>query len=156
MISSRLLIPVLASAFILGGLLQFLPNPDLDPIDVPLDPTHNLLHILAGIALWIGGHLGHRRNTILGTGLAFLVIAIVGSLASGDIAAGVARIDATDHWFHAMLALLLFVVAMITTPDDTRCAPCDPVLQLPPRGARRPGLLRDANAATRPPITINK
>ncbi len=149
MISSKLLTPVLGGAFIIGGLLDFLPNPDLAPIDVPLDPTHNLLHIVAGFALWVGGHLGYRRNTILGTGLAFLAIAILGSLTSAHLAPGVVRIDAADHWFHAMLALLLFVVGMITTPDETKCPPCDPVLQLPPRDGRGTRLLGNATAGSR-------
>ncbi|MDX1485191.1 MAG: hypothetical protein R3229_11995 [Alphaproteobacteria bacterium] len=136
MISLRLLIPVLGSAFILGGLIQFLPNPGLDPVDMPLDPTRNLLHILAGIVLWIGGHLGYRRNTIFGTGLAFLAFAIVGSFASGDLAPGVARIGGTDHWFNVMLAFVLIVVALATSPSETECQPCDPVLRLPPSDSR--------------------
>ena len=105
MVSARVLAQLFGVTFVLVGLLGFVPNPIVAPDGIfAVNAAHNLVHVLTGAAFLAGAWLGHARTTVIGIGVAYVGVAILGFLTSGDSLLGLIHINAADRWLHAALA----------------------------------------------------
>ena len=113
------------SVFILAGLLGFVPNPLVAPDGFfAVNAMHNLVHLLTGAAFLFGGLLltGKERLTIQVVAGAYVGVAILGFLTSGDMLLGIVRLNEADRWLHVGLALAILTAALIVPKPRTRTA----------------------------------
>jgi len=119
MLTSDLISKVFGITFILVGLLGFVPNPIVAPDGIfAVNTMHNFVHVITGAAFLAGRHYGYSRNTLLGIGVAYVIVTIVGFLTSGNMLLGIIHINAADRWLHAGLALVILAAGVIAS-DDT-------------------------------------
>lgn len=125
MITSKNACLAFGSAFIFAGLLGFVPNPLLAPDGVfAVNAMHNLVHLLTGAAFLVGGLLlpGKERVILQAVSVAYVGVAILGFLTSGDTLLGVVRLNEADRWLHAGLALAILTAAFAIPRPLTRTA----------------------------------
>ncbi|MGI9383729.1 MAG: DUF4383 domain-containing protein [Methyloligellaceae bacterium] len=123
MIPGKVLTVLFGGTFILVGLLGFIPNPIVAPDGLfAVNAMHNLVHVLTGVAFLAGGFLGYGRRTIMGIGVAYVAVTILGFLTTGDMLLGVIHINAADRWLHAMLALVILLAGFVASHDRTTSA----------------------------------
>ena len=115
MLSAKFLTTLFGATFIFAGLIGFVPNPLVAPDGIfAINAAHNIVHILTGVAFLIGSALGFARMTLLGIGVAYVVVTIVGFLTTGDYLLGFIHINLADRWLHAGLALAILVAGFIS------------------------------------------
>lgn len=108
MIEAKLLARVLGATFIGVGLLGFVPNPLVAPDGIfAVNTMHNLVHLITGIGFLAGAHMGKSRVTILGIGIAYVAVAVLGFLTSSHLLLGMIHINEADRWLHAGLAVAI-------------------------------------------------
>lgn len=123
MLPSKLLTTLFGVTFVLVGLLGFVPNPIVAPEGIfAVNAMHNLVHVLTGLAFLAGGTLGHGRNTLIGIGVAYVAVTILGFLTSGNMLLGLIQINAADRWLHAMLAAVILAAGFVASHDRTTSA----------------------------------
>ncbi len=113
------------SVFVLAGLLGFVPNPLVAPDGVfAVNGMHNMVHLLTGAAFLAGGLLlpGKERLTIQVVAGAYLGVAVLGFLTSGDMLLGIVRLNEADRWLHVGLAIAILTAALIVPKTVTRTA----------------------------------
>ena len=105
MVPARVLANLFGITFVAVGLLGFLPNPIVAPDGIfAVNAAHNLVHVLTGVGFLAGAWFGHARTTLIGIGAAYVGVAILGFLTSGDALLGLIHINTADKWLHAGLA----------------------------------------------------
>lgn len=116
MVSAKVLAQVFGVTFILSGLLGFIPNPIVAPDGIfAVNAAHNLVHVLTGLAFLAGAWLGHGRATVLGIGVAYVGVTILGFLTTGDTLLGLIHINTADRWLHAGLAAAILTSGLWLT-----------------------------------------
>ena len=119
MLPSKPIAVLFGVTVILAGLLGFVPNPIVAPDGLfAVNTMHNLVHILTGVAFLVGARLGYARNTILGIGVAYVAVTVLGFLTTGDMLLGIIHINAADRWLHAVLAVAILAAGLVVS--DTR------------------------------------
>lgn len=108
MIEAKILARVLGATFIGVGLLGFVPNPLVSPDGIfAVNTMHNLVHIITGAGFLIGSSMGKSRTTILGIGVAYVAVAILGFMTDSHLLLGMIHINEADRWLHAGLAVAI-------------------------------------------------
>ena len=115
MIDSKLLARVLGATFVAVGILGFIPNPLVSPDGLfAVNPMHNMVHVITGAGFLIGASLGKSRATILGIGIAYVAVAVIGFFTSGNMLLGMIHINEADRWLHAGLAAAILAGGYIS------------------------------------------
>ena len=115
MIDSKLLARVLGVTFIAVGILGFIPNPLVSPDGIfAVNTMHNLVHIITGAGFIAGASFGKSRATILGIGIGYITVAVLGFIATGDMLLGMIHINEADRWLHAGLAVAILAGGFIS------------------------------------------
>ncbi|WP_299194039.1 DUF4383 domain-containing protein [uncultured Erythrobacter sp.] len=115
MIDAKLLARLLAATFVAVGILGFIPNPLVSPDGIfAVNTMHNLVHIVTGIGFLAGSVAGKSRATVLGIGVAYVVVAIVGFFTTNDMLLGMIHINEADRWLHAGLAVAILASGMLS------------------------------------------
>ena len=105
MIEAKLLARILGATFVAVGILGFIPNPLVSPDGIfAVNTMHNLVHVITGAGFLVGAAAGKSRSTVLGIGVAYVVVAIAGFFTTGDMLLGMIHINEADRWLHAGLA----------------------------------------------------
>lgn len=115
MIDAKLLARLLGATFVAVGILGFIPNPLVSPDGIfAVNTMHNMVHIVTGFGFLAGSVAGKSRITLLGIGLAYVVVAIVGFITPGDMLLGMIHINEADRWLHAGLAVAILGAGMLS------------------------------------------
>lgn len=123
MLSAKLITNIFGVTFILAGLLGFVPNPIVAPDGVfAVNTMHNLVHILTGSAFLAGGYFGYARQTILGIGIAYVAVTVLGFLTTSDMLLGLVHINVADRWLHAVLAVAILAGGYIASDEKSTSA----------------------------------
>ena len=97
-------------AFIAAGILGFIPNPIVSPDGIfAVNTIHNFVHILTGAGFLAGAALGAPLRTIQVLGAAYMAVAILGFLTTGNMLLGIVHINQADRWLHVGLAAAIVV-----------------------------------------------
>lgn len=123
MLPAKLITNVFGVTFILAGLLGFVPNPIVAPDGVfAVNTMHNLVHILTGAAFIAGGTFGFARQTILGIGIAYVAVTVLGILTTSDMLLGLVHINVADRWLHAGLAVAILAAGYVSSEQTDTSA----------------------------------
>lgn len=115
MIDAKLLARVLGATFVATGLLGFVPNPIVSPDGLfAVNTLHNLVHVVTGFVFLIGASMGKSRATILGIGIGYVAVTILGFLTEGHLLLGMIHINEADRWLHAGLAVAILAGGLIS------------------------------------------
>ncbi|TNE47329.1 MAG: DUF4383 domain-containing protein [Sphingomonadales bacterium] len=115
MIDSKLLARVLGGTFVAVGILGFIPNPLVSPDGLfAVNTMHNLVHVITGFGFLAGAMAGKSRATILGIGIAYVAVALLGFVTTGDMLLGMIHINEADRWLHAGLAVAILAGGFIS------------------------------------------
>ena len=115
MIDARLLARLLGATFIASGLLGFVPNPLVSPDGIfAVNTMHNLVHVITGAAFLVGASMGKARATVLGIGIGYVAVAVLGFVTTGHMLLGIIHINDADRWLHAGLAVAILAGALIS------------------------------------------
>ena len=119
MLPSKLLANVFGIVFVLVGILGFIPNPLVSPDGIfAVNTMHNLVHILTGIVFFVGGRMGYARNTVIGVGVAYVAVTVLGFLTpEGSMLLGLVHINEADRYLHAGLAVAFLGAGFLATRD---------------------------------------
>ena len=119
MLPSKLLANVFGIVFVLVGILGFIPNPLVSPDGIfAVNTMHNLVHILTGIVFFVGGRMGYARNTVIGVGVAYVAVTVLGFLTpEGSMLLGLVHINEADRYLHAGLAVAILGAGFLATRD---------------------------------------
>ncbi|HEX3429759.1 MAG TPA: DUF4383 domain-containing protein [Rhizomicrobium sp.] len=118
-VNAKIAAMVLGIAFLIAGVLGFIPNPILGANGVFLtNRLHDYVHIGSGIVLLLGAYspLG-ATLTLRVVGLIYAIVAVVGFV-MGDMVLGVAM-NMADHWLHVVLAIVI-LYAGFGLPEEIR------------------------------------
>lgn len=102
--------------FIGVGLLGFVPNPVVSENGIfAVNTMHNLVHVLTGLALLIAifKFPGFESRILKITGLAYVLVTIIGFLTSGNMLLGLIHINVADRWLHLALAVVIFAAGYL-------------------------------------------
>jgi len=109
--------------FIFAGLLGFVPNPLVAPDGIfAVNTMHNLVHVLTGAAFLAGGYFGQARNTVIGIGVAYVAVTVIGFLTTGNMLLGLVHINVADRWLHAALAVAILAAGYVASDDRSASA----------------------------------
>jgi len=123
MIPAKTIANLFGAMFIFVGILGFVPNPIVSPGGIfAVNGMHNMVHPLTGLAFLLGTGLGYPRNTILGIGVYYVLVAILGFFTKGDMLLGIIHINAADRWLHVMLAVVILVGGLLVAPDPKKAS----------------------------------
>lgn len=123
MFPAKTLTTVFGAAFILAGVLGFVPNPIVAPDGIfAVNTMHNLVHLLTGAAFLAGGYLGYGRRTLIGIGIAYVAVTVFGFLTPGDMLLGLIHINDADRWLHAALAAAILAAGYVAADDQPASA----------------------------------
>ena len=115
MIEAKLLARVLGATFIGVGLLGFVPNPIVSPDGLfAVNTMHNLVHIITGSGFLLGATMGKPRTTVIGIGVAYVAVALLGFLTTGNMLLGIIHINEADRWLHAGLAVVILASGFLS------------------------------------------
>ncbi len=116
MFNAKAVAQIFGVTFILVGLLGFVPNPIVSPNGLfVVNGMHNLVHLLTGVTFLAGVHFAYARQTIIGIGLYYVAVAIIGFLTKGDMMLGLIHINAADRWLHLGLAVAILTAGGISS-----------------------------------------
>jgi len=121
MLNSRSLAVLFGAVFIFVGIIGFIPNPLVhsDGLFVT-NALHNVVHVITGgvflLALAIPGN---ESKVILGIGVAYVLVSILGFMTSGDYLLGIIHINQADRWLHLFLAAVILAAGKIGTETAT-------------------------------------
>lgn len=102
--------------FIGVGLLGFIPNPLVSENGIfAVNTMHNLVHVLTGLAILIAvfKFSGFESRILKITGLAYILVTIIGFLTSGNMLLGLIHINVADRWLHLALAIVIFAAGYL-------------------------------------------
>jgi hypothetical protein len=110
---------VIGVVFVLVGILGFIPNPLLSPTGIfMVNTTHNLVHIVSGLALLAGVYTDIGASLMLKiVGVVYAIVAILGLVMGGNMLLGLVAVNHADHWLHVLLAVVILAAGFLL-PDD--------------------------------------
>lgn len=105
---AKLLCQLFGITFTLVAALGFIPNPIVSETGIfAVNLPHNLIHALTGILFFAGAALGHSEKTILGIGVLYAVVAVLGFAMPGDMLLGFVHNNMADKLLHLVLAVVI-------------------------------------------------
>ncbi len=121
---------VLGAVFILVGILGFIPNPLVGHAGLfETDLGHDLVHIIAGIALIVAGlqteQLGRLAVQVFG--VVYLAVGVIGfgivdSATGQGSLLGLVHLNSADNWLHIALGVALLALGFGLKPAMMRTA----------------------------------
>ena len=113
--------------FITGGVDFFATNGDEAPRILGLfavNPFHNIVHLLIGAALLIGGlsSVSAAKATNTTVGAAYLLVGLIGLFIAGNNPANILALNAADNVLHFASAILLLAVGLGAERDVRRAS----------------------------------
>lgn len=103
---------IFGAAFLVAGILGFIPNPIVAPDGIfEVNTMHNLVHILTASVFFTGALSSENtaRVTLQSVGIAYVGVTILGFMIKGHLLLGLVHINEADKWLHAILALVILV-----------------------------------------------
>jgi len=104
---------VFGAAFVLVGILGFIPNPlvGAEGALFETDLMHNLVHLLFGVILLVVAFKNEAASALwlMILGIVYLILAVLGFLMipeEGELL-GLVHMNHADHWLHVGLAVLM-------------------------------------------------
>jgi hypothetical protein len=101
---------------VLVGVLGFIPNPLVSSEGIfEVNAMHNLVHLLTGTAFLFGGLVldGKEDITLKTVTAAYLGVALLGFLTSGNTLLGLVHINEADRWLHLGLAMSMLGAILV-------------------------------------------
>ncbi|GJL95329.1 MAG: membrane protein [Hyphococcus sp.] len=118
MINAKTIGQMFGAIFLLVGILGFIPNPIVSPNGTfVVNTMHNFVHLLTGAAFFGGIHFGYPRQTIIGVGLYYVGVAVIGFLTKSDMMLGLIHINTADRWLHLGLAVVILAAGAVSIDD---------------------------------------
>lgn len=119
---NRLVAVIFGAVYLLVGLLGFLASAGVDFAATDgglllgifeVNPLHNIVHLLIGAALLIGGLRSVRAAKMVNivVGAVYLLVGIVGFFIEGS-ALNILALNTADHFLHLVSALVLLGVGL--------------------------------------------
>jgi Domain of unknown function (DUF4383) len=112
--------------FVTGGVDFFANNPDEagNLLGFAVNPFHNIVHLLIGAALLIGGlsSVSAAKATNTTIGAAYLLVGLLGLFIAGDNPANILALNAADNVLHFASAIVLLAVGLGAERDVRRAA----------------------------------
>lgn len=105
-----------AVAFIVSGLLGFIPNPVVSPDGLfAVNFWHNLVHVLTGSIFAVGAFLDDLKGLLIVRGVAvfYIIVTILGFVTSGGMLLGFIHINYADRWLHLFLAVVIVTAGFV-------------------------------------------
>jgi hypothetical protein len=120
------------AVYVLVGLLGFVATgfSGLTSMNGPLllgifmiNPLHNIVHVLVGALLIVGGlaSLAVSKGVNATVGAVYLLVFVAGLAVQGS-SANILALNAADHGLHLISALLLLTVGLAADRSSTRAA----------------------------------
>ncbi|MFY9288179.1 MAG: DUF4383 domain-containing protein [Alphaproteobacteria bacterium] len=106
---------ILGAVFLAVMVLAFVPNPLVGPEGFFVtNAAHDLVHGLVGLALLVGAKMRYGKVTIIGAGIFYLIVAILGYASDSHMLFGMVMVNMADHYLHIVLsAAMLFLGAYV-------------------------------------------
>jgi preprotein translocase subunit Sss1 len=125
---NRLVAVIFGAVYLLVGLLGFLVTAGVDFAATDgglllgifeVNPLHNIVHLLIGAALLIGGLKSVRaaKTVNIVVGAVYLLVGIVGFFIEGS-ALNILALNTADHFLHLVSALVLLGVGLGAERDE--------------------------------------
>jgi hypothetical protein len=110
---------IIGVAFVLVGILGFVPNPLVSPTGLfAVNTAHNLVHIVSGVFILGGAYSGMGAALTLKIfGVVYAAVAGMGFFTSGDMLLGLIQVNHADHWLHAALAVVILAAGFGLSDD---------------------------------------
>ncbi len=112
---------VLGWTFVAVGILGFIPNTlvSSDGFFV-VNALHNLVHLLTGAAFIFGAvrFEGKEALVVTSIGVAYLAVAGLGFVTSGNMMLGMIHINEADRWLHLGLAFAILLPGVLLRPTQ--------------------------------------
>ena len=102
--------------FVAVGILGFIPNPLVSSEGFfVVNGLHNLVHLLTGVAFIFGAALYRGKEALVVTsiGVAYLAVAGLGFVTSGNMLLGMVHINEADRWLHLGLAFAILLPGLL-------------------------------------------
>lgn len=120
------------AVYVLVGLLGFVVTgfSGFDSMDGPLllgafmlNPLHNIVHVLVGALLIVGGlaSLTVNKGINVTVGAVYLFVFVAGLAVQGS-GANILALNGADHGLHLISAVLLLVVGLVADRSSARAA----------------------------------
>lgn len=118
---------VFGIAFILTGILGFIPNPVIGPeyAIFHTDTAHNIIHLVIGAILLSASAKGASaaRKATVAMATLYLLLAVIGFFQLGPSGGegellGFAHANSADNWLHVGLAAVLYLGSMVKTTEE--------------------------------------
>jgi hypothetical protein len=132
---NRLLGVIFGAVYLLVGILGFFVTNGVDFFATggegglllgifEVNPFHNIVHLLIGAALLIGGlsSVSAAKATNTTVGAAYLLVGLLGLFLAGDNPANILALNAADNVLHFASAILLLAVGLGAERDVRRAA----------------------------------
>jgi hypothetical protein len=116
MLNARNINVFFAIAFIVSGLLGFIPNPIVSSDGLfAVNIWHNLVHLLTGSVFAVGAFLDDSRGLLVvrGVGVFYIIVTILGFVTSGGMLLGFIHINHADRWLHLFLAVVIVTAGFV-------------------------------------------
>ena len=114
-----LLAKIFGLAFILVGIVGFIPNPLVSETGYfQVNEAHNLIHIVTGLLFLGGAYFGSPVWTIRAIAVLYTIVAIAGFAIPDNPQFGVVAMNMADHWLHAAFAAVLLLVGFVTPAHE--------------------------------------
>ena len=107
---------ILGWTFVAVGILGFVPNPLVSAVGFfVVNAPHNVVHLLTGAAFILGAVRFKDREALVVTsiGVAYLAVAGLGFVTSGDMLLGMIHINEADRWLHLGLAFAILLPGVL-------------------------------------------
>jgi len=106
---------VLGIVFLAVGILGFLPNPLVSPTGLfVVNTMHNIVHLASGAVLLAGAYTALGAALALKImGVVYALVAILGMIMGGNMLLGLVAMNASDHWLHVALAVVLLAAGFL-------------------------------------------
>ena len=125
---NRLVAVIFGAVYLLVGLLGFLASAGVDFAATDgglllgifeVNPLHNIVHLLIGAALLVGGLKSVRaaKTVNIVVGAVYLLVGIVGFFIEGS-ALNILALNTADHFLHLVTALVLLGVGLGAERDE--------------------------------------
>ena|ERR1700722_11548038 len=104
----------LGIVFLLVMLLGFTPNPLVSPTGIfMVNAAHNMLHGMLGLVLLAGAWRGYGKMTLIGVGVAYLLLGVAGYM---GMAGDMVMLNMADHYLHLFLGVVLVAAGAYVKP----------------------------------------
>ena len=117
--NADLLAKIFGFAFILVGIVGFIPNPLISETGFfQVNEAHNLIHIVTGLLFLAGAYFDASVWTIRAIAVLYTIVAIIGFAIPSNPLFGAVAMNMADHWLHAALAAVLLLVGFATPAHE--------------------------------------